>query len=106
MDTAATKLVQSKLKEMGHYSGRIDGDRGPKTHTAVKKGIPAIGGTPPANWKRLSGMRQTHIFLQLYCHSCEINAGAIDGFGGRNRLGPPMRWKKNFRTASFMLGAT
>ena len=82
MDTAAIKLVQSKLKDMGHYSGRIDGDRGPKTHAAVKKGIPQIGGTPPSNWKRLSGKRQTLVFLQLYCHASDVNAGTIDGFWG------------------------
>ncbi|TDT75258.1 hypothetical protein BDE40_1986 [Litoreibacter halocynthiae] len=82
MDTAAIKLVQSKLKEMGHYSGRIDGDRGPKTHAAVKKGIPQIGGTPPAGWKDLSGKRQSIMFLQLYCHSNDIDAGTVDGFWG------------------------
>ena len=30
------KTLQTKLKELGHYSGSIDGDFGPKTEKAVK----------------------------------------------------------------------
>jgi len=46
MGTTAIKLVQSKLKDMGYYTGRIDGDRGLKTHAAVKKGLPRSGQRP------------------------------------------------------------
>lgn len=82
MDVGAVKLVQAKLKEMGHYKGKIDGVRGPKTHAAVKKGVPAIGGTPPSGWNGWSGKRQTILFLQMFAKANDVDSGDLDGFWG------------------------
>ena len=38
MDRASVRLVQTKLRDLGHYNGKIDGLRGPKTHAAVQIG--------------------------------------------------------------------
>ncbi len=82
MDRASVRLVQSKLRDLGHYKGKIDGLRGPKTHAAVRKGIPELTGTPPSGWTSWSGKRQSITFLQMYCHAEGINAGRVDGWWG------------------------
>lgn len=82
MDRASVRLVQSKLQKMGHYKGKIDGMRGPKTHAAVRKGMSELPGTPPSGWTGWSDKRITITFLQMYCHGEEINAGRVDGWWG------------------------
>lgn len=50
--------IQTRLKELGHYAGKIDGDFGPKTEAAVKAfqasaNLPVDGVVTPAVWARL-----------------------------------------------------
>ena len=40
LDDAFVRLVQTRLRDAGHYTGRIDGDAGPATLTALDKAIP------------------------------------------------------------------
>lgn len=82
MDSKAVRLIQTKLQDMGHYTGRIDGDRGPKTHAAARKGLPELPGEAPNGWQTWSDKRICIAFLQLYCHANGINAGRIDGWWG------------------------
>lgn len=82
MDRGAVRLVQSKLKAMGHYAERIDGIRGPKTYASVRKGLPDLPGAPPRGWAGWSSKRQTITYLQMYCHAEAINAGRVDGWWG------------------------
>lgn len=82
MDSSAVKLIQKKLASMGHYSGKIDGERGDKTHAAVRLGLPELPGERPADIGTWSDKRQSIAFLQLYCASEDINAGSVDGWWG------------------------
>lgn len=82
MDSKSVTIVQLKLRELGHYNGKIDGDRGPKTHAAVVKGIPDLQITPPTDWRGFSDKRKTIVFLQMYCLSEGIDAGPLDGWWG------------------------
>lgn len=82
MDRASVRLVQTKLREMDHYSGEIDGMRGDQTHAAVRMGVPDLPGTAPSGWTSWSDKRIAIAFLQMYCHSEEINAGRVDGWWG------------------------
>ena len=82
MDTAAVRLIQRKLKEMGLYHDRIDGDRGPNTHAAAAAGLRQMPGAKPADIDTWSDKRKCIAFLQLWCHAEGINAGKIDGWWG------------------------
>jgi hypothetical protein len=82
MKTAAVRLIQTKLAELGHYRDDIDGQRGPNTHNAVKATLDARAGDMPAGWRDWSDKRKSIGFLQLWCHDEEIDAGDIDGRWG------------------------
>lgn len=82
MNKPEIRAVQRKLAEMGHYSGKVDGVRGPKTRTAVLKGLRDIPGDKPAGIENWSAKRRIVAFLQLYAQSEGIEAGAIDGYWG------------------------
>lgn len=82
MKKSAVYIIQARLKELGHYTGAIDGERGPLTHAAVLKALQARAGDLPTAWQEWSDKRQAIAFLQLFCHDKGINAGTIDGWWG------------------------
>ena len=67
-------LAQQILKDAGLYKGKIDGDAGPKTKTALGK-YPGINPV-------MSLERQIVACIQLACKAQGLNPGAIDGYWG------------------------
>lgn len=82
MKTSAVRLVQEKLKELGFYKAKIDGDRGPKTNAAVLTALGAWAGDLPVGWREWSERRRAVAFLQLWCRDEGVEAGPIDGWWG------------------------
>ncbi|MCB1718815.1 MAG: peptidoglycan-binding protein, partial [Candidatus Competibacteraceae bacterium] len=58
MKKSAVYIIQARLKELGHYTGAIDGERGPLTHAAVLKALQARAGDLPTAWQEWSDKRQ------------------------------------------------
>ena len=50
MDSAAVRAIQRRLKELGHYTGPVDGDPGPETDRAVEAGLADRSGELPNAW--------------------------------------------------------
>ncbi len=69
-----TTFIQIWLKGKGLYTGRIDGDFGPKTKQAV-----AQLNKVPDNW---SDRRKLVGAVQVICHEMGVDAGKIDGYYG------------------------
>ncbi len=82
MQTAAVRLIQTRLTELGHYHDTIDGKRGPNTHAAVSAALNAHSGDMPPGWRDWTNKRKSIGFLQLWCHDEGIDAGGIDGRWG------------------------
>ena len=82
MRTSAVRILQEFLTTEGLYTGKIDGDRGPKTHAAAKQLITKrqdeIEGDP-IDW---SGKRSAVAAYQLHIKDKGIDVGAIDGLWG------------------------
>ena len=54
-----TELIQQALQNAGMYSGKVDGDLGPKTKRAIREfqeqnGLNADGKVGPKTWQKLS----------------------------------------------------
>jgi len=81
MKTSVAKALQMRLQMLGHYSGKIDGQRGPKTAAAVDAALRESADGPPetAGW---SDLRKANAVLQLWCTAEGIDAGKIDGLWG------------------------
>ncbi len=82
MKKSAVYIIQARLKELGHYTGDIDGDRGSRTNAAVLKALQARTADLPNLWQNWSDKRKAIAFLQLYCQDKGIDAGTIDGWWG------------------------
>jgi hypothetical protein len=106
MIIAAVRAIQRRLKELGHYAGRIDGDRGPQTDRAVDLALAARSGELPDAWPGWSGERKAVASLQMMCIDAGLEAGEIDGFWGpqtefafasfevlRKTGEPPLPWR-------------
>ena len=75
-------LIQTRLKALGHYNGKIDGIRGPLTHAAARKVFATMKGPLPAGWQSWSDKRIVIGFLQLWAREEGIEPGPIDGWWG------------------------
>lgn len=106
MHVAAVRLIQTLLKELGHYDAIVDGDRGPRTAKAVRAALLEREADLPTGWRDWSEKRQAIAFLQLTCHDREIDSGSIDGWWGpqtdyayealaevRATGNPPRQWR-------------
>lgn len=82
MNKASIKLLQQKLAEAGHYSGNIDGQRGPLTNAGVLAALSDRAARLPGDWKAWSDKRKAVACLQLFCSEADIDAGPIDGWWG------------------------
>jgi hypothetical protein len=82
MNVAMIRSLQEKLKELGHYKGSIDGDRGPKTNKAVGAALRARGDDLPDGWEEWSEKRRAVAFVQLWARDEGIDAGTVDGWVG------------------------
>ena len=82
MRTSAVRQLQEFLKSEGLYTGKIDGDRGPKTHAAAKTFVESrkadVAGDP-STW---SGKRLSIAAYQLHIKDQGIDVGDIDGLWG------------------------
>ena len=79
MVVGMVRLIQTRLKELGYYKGRIDGDRGSNTNKAVLAALTARDADMPAGWRDWSEKRMAVGFLQLYCKDKGVDPGDIDG---------------------------
>ena len=79
------KSIQTVLKELGFYKGRIDGIVGPMTRNAV---IDALDARPPLDraWTGWSQERHRIAFMQAHFKSLNIETGEIDGWIGPQTL--------------------
>jgi hypothetical protein len=82
MHVAAVRAIQRRLKELGHYAGRVDGDRGPQTDRAVDLALAERSRDVPDAWPGWSRQRRAVAFLQLMCIDAGFDAGEIDGLWG------------------------
>lgn len=82
MLTSHAKLLQTKLKSMGFYAGKIDGERGPMTNAALRKAFPTMPGPMPPGWQGWSDKRVAIGFLQLWARAEGIEPGPVDGWWG------------------------
>lgn len=82
MKADVVRLIQTRLRELGHYTAEIDGRRGPRTNEAVRVALTLRSADLPAGWQDWSEKRQAIAFLQLWCHDRRIDSGAIDGWWG------------------------
>ncbi len=76
------RIIQSKLANLGLYSGKIDGDRGGATDAAIAQGLPQLGQPLPAGWQNWSDKRRAVAFIQAYALANGIDPGPIDGWWG------------------------
>ena len=76
------RLIQARLKALGHYHDRIDGERGPRTNAAARAAFATMPGPLPEGWQGWSDKRVTVGFLQLWARAEGIDAGVIDGWWG------------------------
>jgi hypothetical protein len=77
------KFIQEELKRAGHYSGKIDGDRGPKTNKAATAALKASSDPElPSDWQNWSSKRRAIAVLQLAAKAEGIETGSIDGWWG------------------------
>lgn len=105
MLTSAVRILQEYLKKKGLYAGKIDGDRGPKTHAAAAALLDARKGElagDPAGW---SDKRKAVAAYQLHITEEGIDVGAIDGLWGtrtdaghealeeKREFGQPLLWR-------------
>ncbi|MGG7566210.1 hypothetical protein ACQ5SO_08630 [Rhodovulum sp. DZ06] len=82
MNADIVRLIQTKLAEMGHYTAKVDGDRGPKTNAAARAGLPGLGQGTPEGFADWSGKRCAVGFLQAWAASEGIDPGPVDGWWG------------------------
>ena len=79
MRTSPVRILQEFLAAEGLYTGKIDGDRGPKTHAAAKQVIITRKDeieADPIDW---SGKRSAVAAYHLHIKDKGIDVGAIDG---------------------------
>ena len=82
MFQSAVRILQEVLKAEGLYSGKIDGDRGPKTHAAAKIFVTkrtAELSSDPSAW---SGKRLSVAGYQLHLTDEGFDIGDVDGLWG------------------------
>ena len=82
MLAAHIRLLQSRLATHGHYSGPIDGDRGPLTDAAIRKALPNLGTGLPPDWPGWTARRLAIAALQLVAKSEGVDPGPVDGWWG------------------------
>jgi hypothetical protein len=82
MKKSVVVALQERLKSLGHYAGKIDGDRGPKTAAAANDALKGQAETPPDRIAGWSDLRKANAVLQLWCKSEGIEVGEIDGLWG------------------------
>lgn len=82
MLTSHIRFLQSRLAALGHYTGTIDGHRGPATDAAIRKALPGFGQALPADWQGWTSKRQAIACLQLMARAVGIDPGPIDGWWG------------------------
>lgn len=82
MKKSVVVALQKRLTSLGHYTGKIDGDRGPKTAAAVDAALKGAAETPPETIAGWSDLRKANAVLQLWCKAEGVEVGAIDGLWG------------------------
>lgn len=65
MLTVHVRLIQTRLKALGHYHDEIDGARGPNTHATARAAFAIMPGPLPEGWQGWSDKRILVGFLQL-----------------------------------------
>ncbi len=82
MNVSTTRLLQELLNEAGFATGAVDGQRGPRTNTAVMAALQAAGETVPSGWQYWSARRRAVLYLQYRCRQAELEVGPLDGLWG------------------------
>lgn len=83
MEKSELRLIQSALKEKGHYLGGIDGIKGDKTDRAIHHFLfEKSSSIDDAEWINWNIKRKSVASLQLLCLENSIDTGKIDGLYG------------------------
>ena len=81
--TELIQLAQKILKQLGWYSGAVDGSAGPKTADSVSRSGLLIGVPDADSWPV---ERRAVAFVQAYAHKMGLEAGPVDGLAGPQTL--------------------
>lgn len=81
-------IGQEILKQLGYYTGKVDGDAGPKTMEALRLVNGNKGEVPVSEIlkKPWSDERKLIAFVQSYATMLDLDAGEIDGLVGPQTL--------------------
>lgn len=82
MVVGMVRIIQTRLKELGHYRGAVDGTRGTNTTKGVAAALAERDRDLPDGWRSWSDKRKAVAFLQLLCKDKGFNPGKIDGWIG------------------------
>ena len=82
MQRSDIRLLQTRLKDAGLYTGAIDGRRSEHTDKAVHAALLKRAATLPEDWRAWQGARKMVALIQLVCHEHGLDAGDVDGFYG------------------------
>lgn len=86
MHPAHIRFLQTRLAEMGLYTGAIDGLRGPRTDTATRRALSQMGHPLPVGWGLWPGERHATAALQIMAREAGFDPGYIDGHWGLRTL--------------------
>lgn len=92
LDDAFVRLVQVRLRDAGHYSGRIDGDAGPATLAALDTALPPPlvvtprADIPAAGLTKLAGVHPAlAILIKETSARCDVPFTVIEGLRTMDR---------------------
>jgi len=96
MQSAAVRLIQTRLSAEGFAPGKVDGKLGTNTYAAVEKALLGRKDKLPQGWQDWSNPRKSVAYLQLLCSERQIAVGPVDGYWGQQT-------DYGFETLSYLL---
>jgi len=86
MKVAEAKVIQKFLTDEKLYTGKIDGDIGPKTNKAIAQAVEKYKSSFPSTYGSWPEPRLAIGLLQWLCNKRGIDAGVIDGKYGPSTM--------------------
>jgi hypothetical protein len=74
--------IQRLLKAAGYYGGKVDGDIGPKSITAINKVLRNNATKLYAGWEQFSLQRRAVMAAQVILEAAGYEVGDLDGYAG------------------------
>ena len=102
MKKSEIKIIQRHLTDSHIFSGEINGKLDQETTNAVHAALAQDSSLLPDDWHGWSNKRKAVAYLQILCHSKEIDSGKVDGFYGPQTETAAERLKILIRTGLMM----